>query len=116
MASDEVVIVIEPDTFSVKNLHQMIEYIQQIQQKNVSLKVSGVLMNKVDLRRKITKNIYETVEKDFEDYLFNTYIKIDTSIPNSNKSHKTIRQLPWGSPNAKKFNELTREILVKSGI
>ncbi len=116
LASDYVLIVIEPDSLCLKNLDQMLDYLSGIQEENNKLKVAGLVMNKIDNRRNITKTIFNQVSESYGEQLFADTIGIDTTVPNALFSNKAIREMPWRSRNVTRFRNVAKELLERVGM
>ena len=112
--SDYVLIVSEAEAFSVMNLSQLLEDIAAIKSAfRPELRVLGIVMNKIDRRRNLTKKTLKACNEAFgkSNTLFHTTISIDTAIPNSHALKIPVRKLHWRSRTVSQFSELTREIL-----
>ena len=114
VASDFVLIVSEAEAFSVMNLSQLLDDISAIKSAfRPELRILGIVMNKIDLRRNLTKRTLQACNDAFgkSNILFNTTISADTAIPNANAQNIPVRKLHWYSRSIGQFSELTREIL-----
>lgn len=116
IASDEIIIVTDPEAFSVKNLGQMLDNLFHIQATmNPELRILGILVNKVDMRRSLTKTMLTDLEVAFGDSLFKTWISNDTAIPTSLKLGLPLRKLHWRSRTVDQFSALSFEALERMG-
>ena len=77
------------------------------------LRVLGIVMNKIDQRRNLTKKTLKACNEAFgkSKALLHTTISIDTAIPNAHAQKIPVRKLHWRSRTVSQFSELTREIL-----
>jgi len=116
-ASDEVLIVTDPETFSIDNLDKFLEDLKAIKlEMNTKLHILGVAINRADLRRNLTKNKIKELESIFKEDLLGTYIGNDTAIPISLDKKIPIRKLHYRSRTVSQFNQLTKEILERMEI
>lgn len=113
-ASDYVLIVSEAEAFSVDNLAQLLTDLEAIKQAyNPALSVLGIVMNKIDLRRKLTKRTLRDCRTAFaaSRILFDATLSTDTAIPNAHERRVPVRRLPWYSRSIRQFAALTEEML-----
>ena len=114
VASDYVLIVSEAEAFSVMNLSQLLEDIAAIKSAfRPELRILGIVMNKIDRRRNLTKKTLKACNEAFgkSKTLLHTTISIDTAIPNAHALKIPVRKLHWRSRTVRQFSELTHEIL-----
>ena len=107
-------IVSEAEAFSVMNLSQLLEDIAAIKSTfRPELRVLGIVMNKIDLRRNLTKKTLKACHEAFgqPQTILRTTISIDTAIPNAHAQKIPVRKLHWRSRTVSQFSELTHEIL-----
>lgn len=83
VASDEMLIMAEPESFSIKNLSAMKKELLDIKEKmNPALNLAGIITNKVDQRRWLTnRNVNEILNKNPE--ALQSYISIDSAFVRS---------------------------------
>jgi chromosome partitioning protein len=82
---------------------------------NPKLKIAGVIANRVDLRRNLTKQGLQEMKEHFGNVLFDTYVSNNTSIPLSISIHKTVRELNWYSPVLTQLAKITKELEKRMG-
>ncbi|CAM4221180.1 ParA family protein [Paenibacillus alkaliterrae] len=115
-ASDEVLIVTDPEAFGVQNLDQMFDRLEQIKDAmNPSLHILGIVVNKVDLRRNLTSKMLKDLSSVLGDTLFSTWNSNDTAIPTSLYAGKPVRTLHWRSRTVDQFSKITEELLERMG-
>lgn len=116
LASDNVLIVTDVEAFGMVNLSDLVDDLLAISSElNPNLKILGIVANKVDLRRNLTKKKLKELEDTLGDDLFETYISNDTSIPTSHDSKVPVREIPWRSRVVNQFVEVTNELLKRVG-
>ena len=112
VASDEVIIVTDAETFSINNLDLFLDNIRTIQQDgNDRLNVLGIVINKVDSRRGLTKVMVNDLRRSFGDVIFKTYISYGTAIPTSLHQQIPLRKLKWWGRSTTQMMDLTGEVV-----
>ena len=112
VASDAVLIVTDTESFSLANLTYLVENLLNIQQTmNPALSIVGIVANKVDLRRNLTKTMLHELTSGFGDYVLASWVSYDTAIPTAIRRGQTLRQLPWQSRTVQQFKSRTSEVL-----
>lgn len=111
VASDEVLIVSDTESFSISNLNTLLEDLEQIKQKyNPALHILGIVLNRMDMRRNLTKTAIKKCTRAFGDYLFNTKISNNTAVPISISQGIPVRKLKWQGPIIPQLNDLIHEM------
>lgn len=87
-----VIIPVEASQYSIEGVEKMIYFIRKVKTSvNPELNLLGILITRYDQRLKISKHIQNDIkEKGWDTALFNTVIRSNTAIPNS--QYKTVRQ------------------------
>lgn len=112
IVSDELLIIAEAQQLSLKNLMSFLLEIKQLQlETETSLEVLGIVANKVDLRRKLTKKMLAEYKRTYPDLFFENYIGVDTAIPNAQFNQETIRELPWRARTLSQFERVIEEMI-----
>lgn len=115
-ASDEALVVTDPETFSIENLDNLLEDLAVIKNDmNSKLHILGVAINRVDLRRKLTKKKIKELKSILKEEVFKTHISNDTAIPISLDEKVPIRKLHYRSSVVSQINNLTMELLKRMG-
>lgn len=91
-ATDGVIIPLEASAFGLRGLEFLTNYIKVIKDDCESLKILGVLVNNLDLRKKVPKNVISLAEEGLGDkgLIFNTKIRTDASIPQAQMYNEPI--------------------------
>lgn len=116
--TDFVISPVECAMFSIKSIPPVIENINIIKKYNPSLELLGIVLNKVDLRKKVAlAEAQALIEEIAPGMLFNTYIKNESNIEKSQKEHMPLGEYLKSSTANRQMIKLTDEILrcIKKG-
>lgn len=109
-ASDHVIIPVEATPWGLFGLGNMFEFLEQVRQMAPELSVLGIAVTKVDTRKNYFKQTFETL-KELEDiHVFDTYIRVDSSIEWSQDNNKPVMTYRRSSRSAQEYMALTKEI------
>lgn len=112
VAAKEVIIVMMPEFLSAQGVSQLTRTIDIVQRRiNHDLKISGVILNMYNGRRKLHREASEEVAKMFKDRLYKTYIRNSVTIAESPGFGQDIFAYKSDSTGAKDFSDLIDEIL-----
>src|SRR5207253_410646 len=109
VASDEVILPVNPDRFSYMGLEKHLEELREIK-KDFELDFSEkILFTKFDGREKVSHELLQKCMDSFEDLLMKSYIRTSTEVKNTIGTGKTIYQT---KSNAREdYDLITREVL-----
>lgn len=111
VAATDVLIVTDTEEFSVQNISSFVEELDHIQKTmNPALKVLGVVANRVDMRRGLTRAILKELEATFGMGFFQTRVSNNTAVPTSIHQRKAVRELIWSSPVLKQLKSIADEV------
>jgi len=112
VASDSVIIPMEPSLFNLQGLGNLIKIIKMVQKSyNSNLKIEGIVLTRVDSRTKLGEEFKEQLQEIFPDRLFKTQIHQSTAIVRSQIEGLPICLFDEKSKGAKEYFELVKEIL-----
>ncbi|WP_251389551.1 ParA family protein [Mediterraneibacter agrestimuris] len=110
-ASDQIIIPVESTPWGLFGLGNMFEFLEQVKQVAPDLTIGGVLITKVDTRKSYFKQTIDML-KDLEGVkVFDTFIRVDSTIEWSQDNHAPIMAYKKSSRSAKEYMELTKEII-----
>ena len=107
-AADYVVIPLEATAFGLRGVQYVTQFYQSVKEQSEDLQLLGIVLNKYDARKNITKDISEALFGDeyYTEKIFDTKIPVDTSIEQAqsfgeplfvnfgrSKAHKAYKQL-----------------------
>lgn len=111
-ASDKVLVVSDAETFGVDNLSDLLDDLGQIQRSmNPDLRVLGIIINKLDNRRILAKNIVKALRENFRDAVFSNYVSYNTAFPWAIQQKVSLRDLSWYSTPLRQLTQVTDEFL-----
>ena len=115
VASNEVIIPVTADRYSLQGLSQIWETIQNIRQgMNPDLRISGFLLVKYNQRTNLNKDIYvalEEIANNLETQIFKTYIRESTKAREALAARNTLVEYAPKSTTAEDYNEFVKEFL-----
>lgn len=109
-AADQVVIPVEATPWGLFGLGNMFEFIEQVKQIAPRLEILGIVVTKVDTRKSYFKQTFESL-CDLEDIrVFETYIRVDSTVEWSQDNSMPIMAYRKNSRSAQEYMALTKEI------
>lgn len=110
-ASDRIVIPVEATPWGLFGLGNMFEFLEQVKQITPELQVLGIAVTKVDTRKNYFKQTFEAL-RDMEDlHVFDTFIRVDSSVEWSQDNNMPIMAYRRSSRSAQEYMALTEEIV-----
>ena len=112
IATNEVMIPIQMQLWALEGVAQLIGLVDKIQRlANRELYISGVIATMYDSGTNLSKTVLSEVKKRFGDKVFNTYIRKNVTIAESNLEGKPVVVYNSGSTGAIDYKNLTKGIL-----
>lgn len=110
VASDALIIPVEASPWGLFGLANMFEFLSAVRQISPELELLGIAVTKVDTRKNYFKQTMETL-KEWEDvHVFDTFIRVDSSIEWAQDNSVPVVAYKKSSRSAKEYMELTKEI------
>ncbi len=110
-ASDRVIIPVEATPWGLFGLGNMFEFLEQVQQITPNLKVMGIVVTKVDTRKNYFKQTFESLCGLEDIHVFDTFIRVDSSVEWSQDNNMPIMAYKKGCRSALEYMALAEEIL-----
>ena len=107
-ASDRVIIPVEASPWGMFGLANMFDFLNDVKQITPELSVMGVVLTKVDTRKNYFKQTMETFKEMPDIHLFDTFIRVDSSIEWSQDSSAPVVEFKKSSRSAGEYMELAR--------
>lgn len=91
VASDYILIPVQADYLSIRGTAKLLESINKVKERmNPTLDILGVFITMYDNRKINDKNIYETIQEQFKEKAFNTFIRENVRLKESPIEKKSI--------------------------
>lgn len=118
IASTSTLVVLEPETSAVKGVNNLFELVHEIRQFfNERLIIEGILLNRVDRRLIIHREIIQAVRNDLADFtIFDTEIRLNTALKESQYAQVDIFRYNNQSAGAADYQKLAEEISGKHNL
>lgn len=111
-ASNNVVIPIQLDVFSIQGLEQIMDTINEIRStSNKKLQIAGVLPVLVDARKKLTMEVKEYVRENFDVTLFKNEIRTNVKAAEAPSFGSSVIKYAPSSNSAKDYKKFSQEFL-----
>ena len=110
-AADKVVIPVEATPWGLFGLGNMFEFIEQVKQMTPHLEVMGIVVTKVDTRKNYFKQTFESLQGLEDIHVFDTYIRVDSTVEWSQDNNVPIMAYRKSSRSAQEYMALTEEIV-----
>lgn len=109
-AADEVIIPVESTPWGLFGLGNMFEFLEEVKQITPELKMGGIVITKVDTRKNYFKQTLETLKELENVKVFDTYIRVDSTVEWSQDNNAPIMAYKKNSRSAQEYMNLTKEI------
>ena len=117
VAASDILIVTDSETFSTQNIGNFIDDIAEIKTTmNPNLTVLGVVANKIDMRRSLTKRSLAELRQVFGELLLESYVSYNIAIPTSLRNGQAVRELGWSGPALSQLKRVSEEIQERLGL
>lgn len=111
VAANEVIIPVEATPWGLFGIGNMFEFLEEVKNINENLKVTGILVTKVDTRKSYYKQTIESLKEIKDTPVFETVIRIDSQIEWSQDNNKPVISYKKSSRSSKEYLSLTDEVL-----
>lgn len=109
-ASDYLVIPVEATPWGLFGLANMFEFLREVQKISSKLTLLGIVITKVDIRKKYFKQTMKTLESLKGARIFETRIRVDSAIEWAQDNSMPVVAYSKGSRSASEYIELAKEI------
>lgn len=111
-ASDFIIIPVEASPWGLFGLANMFEFLATVREIEPKIQLLGVVVTKVDERKNYFRQTMETLkEAGGGVYVFNSHIRVDSSIEWSQDNSKPVSAYRKSSRSAREYMELTKEVI-----
>ena len=109
-ASDYLVIPVEASPWGLFGLANMFDFYRKACEKNPLLSLMGIVVTKVDVRKNYYRQTMETLGELRDVHVFQTCIRMDSSVEWSQDNSKPVMAYKKSSRSAKEYMSLTEEV------
>ena len=110
-ASDYVLVPVEASPWGMFGLANMFDFLNEVREIAPDLKVLGIVVTKADARKNYFKQTMETLKEMEGIYLFESFIRVDSSIEWSQDSSEPVVEFKKSSRSAKEYIALAEEVM-----
>jgi len=116
VAADAFIIPTPPEYLALEGLVGLLDAVQRIHEGlGDACRLAGILLTKVDHRRKVTEEIVQVIRGHYKGQVFRTEIRVDVRLIEAPSFGQTIFQYDRGSTGAKAYRQLADEIIRRRG-
>lgn len=112
-AADRVIIPVEATPWGLFGLGNMFEFLDEVRQITPELEVMGIVVTKVDTRKNYFKQTFESLRELEDISVFDTFIRVDSSVEWSQDNNMPIMAYKKSSRSAQEYMALTEEIAAR---
>ena len=110
-ASDQVVVPVEASPWGMFGLANMFDFLNEVKQIAPELEVAGIAVTKVDTRKNYFKQTMETLHELEEIYVFDSFIRVDSSVEWAQDNSAPVVEYKKSSRSAKEYTALAEEVM-----
>ncbi|MCM2276770.1 MAG: ParA family protein [Oligoflexia bacterium] len=111
-AADAVLVPVQPEFFSLEGIVKIRQSIEEIRSRwNPRLSILGVLPNQVSHRRKLSREVLDTLRAELGDALFATAIHDNAAVAESSGHAESVLDYDRASRGARDFTEAAEELI-----
>ena len=114
-ASDKVLVPVEASPWGMFGLANMFDFLNEVKEITPELEVLGIVVTKVDTRKSYFKQTMEILKEMQEIYLFDSCIRVDSSIEWAQDSSVPVVEFKKSSRSAKEYTQLAEEVMESVG-
>jgi len=111
-ASDGVIVPVQPEFFSLEGIVKIRDSIADVRDRwNPNLTIRGIVVTQANMRRKLTGEVLSALKGEFEDRVFATLIRENSSVSESSGHGKSVLEYAPASHGAEDYGQLSREFI-----
>lgn len=112
-AADDVLIPLQAQVYAYKALDQLLPIIQQVQEINPALRLSGIVLSMYDPRNALSSSIHDLARQRFGNLVFDTMIPINVRIAEAPLDGISVGEYERTSKGSLAYQELAQELLLR---
>lgn len=110
-ASTEILIPLQVHPYAYKALDQLLSIVQQVQEINPKLALTGIVLTMYDQRNSLTSAIEDAVRQRFPELVFQTVVPINVRIAEATLDGVSVGEYEASSSGAKAYKSLAKEVI-----
>ena len=110
-ACNEMIIPVEATPWGLFGLGNMFEFLEEVKPVAPDLKMSGIVITKVDARKNYFRQTLDTLKELEGVKVFEAFIRVDSCVEWSQDNNMPIMAYKKSSRSAKEYEALTQEII-----
>lgn len=112
VAADEVIVPVQCEYYALEGLGQLLKTIELVKENLDSpIKIKGALLTMYDRRNRLSRQVRKEVERNFNDYVFDSIIPRCVKLAEAPSFGQSIFQYAPHSRGAKAYQKLAQEII-----
>ena len=111
VAADTVIVPLQCQVYAYKAIGELLAIIQQVQEINSALHLSGIVLTMYDVRNSLTFSVEETARKRFGDLVMKTVIPVNVRIAEAPLDGVSVGEYAPSSKGAVAYRQLAQEVL-----
>ena len=116
VAADAFIVPTPPEYLALEGLIGLLDAVQKIHEGiGDACRLMGILLTKVDHRRKVTEEIIGVIRGHYGDQVFRTEVRVDVRLIEAPAFKQTIFQYDRGSAGAEAYHQLADEVIRRKG-
>jgi chromosome partitioning protein len=116
-ASNKILIPLQAEYLPLEGVRILLDTVDIVKKRlNKNIEIAGVIINMYDSRQVLQREVIESIRNHFENKVFNTFIRRNVSLAEAPGFGQDIFSYRPGSPGAKDYTDLCREIIDRQAI
>lgn len=110
-AADEIIIPLQVHPYAYKAVDQLLTIVQQVQEINSQLRLTGIALTMYDRRNSLTAAIEDAARERFGELVFETVIPINVRVAEATLDGISVGEYEAFSAGAQAYQALAREVI-----
>lgn len=109
---EQVFVPCQSEFLAIQGLSDLVKTVEMVKKRlNSNLRISGVIVTRYDGRKKLCREVVDTLKQHFDKQLFKTYIRENVALAESISHAQSIFEYAPKSHGASDYRKLAKEIL-----
>ena len=110
-AADEIIIPLQVHPYAYKAVDQLLTIVQQVQEINLDLRLTGIALTMYDRRNSLTAAIEDAARERFGSLIFETVIPINVRVAEATLDGISVGEYEVMSAGARAYEALAKEVM-----